>query len=68
MSRSFEETRQMVADNIGDMERQLARMTRTYDKYMKHGAVNAAAELMTGIEALECEIAGEQEMYRLAFY
>jgi hypothetical protein len=68
MSRSFEETRRMAADNISDMELHLARMTRTCNKYPKHGAVNAAAEPAPEMEALEREIAGEQEMYKPAFY
>jgi hypothetical protein len=68
MTRPFEETRQMAADNISDMERRLARMTRIYNRYMKHGATNAAAEWMTGMEALTREIESEEHLYRLTFY
>ena len=68
MSSSFDESRQMAADNISDMERQLSRMMRTYNNYIKHNAVNAAAELMVEIESLECGIACEEDMFRLAFY
>jgi len=67
MSRSFEETRQMADEAIDGMERRLARMTRTYNNYVKHGAVNAAAELMTEMEALDCEIQAEQHHHRMAF-
>jgi hypothetical protein len=68
MSRSFEENREMVGDSIQIMEQQLARMNRTYNKYIKHGAVNAAAELLIEMEALESDIQCEQYMYRMAFY
>jgi len=67
MSRSFEETRQMADETINDMERRHARMTRTYNTYVKHGAVNAAAELMTEMETLDCEIQAEQHHRRMAF-
>jgi hypothetical protein len=50
------------------MERRRARLMRTYNNYMKHGAVNAAAEMMARLEASENEIKFEEHMYRLAFY
>jgi len=68
MTRSFEETRQRADDNLSDMERRRARLMRTYNNYMKHGAVNAAAEMMARLEAAENEIKFEEHMYRMTFY
>jgi hypothetical protein len=68
MDRSFDETRRRADDNLSDMERRRARLMRTYNNYMKHGAVNAAAEMMARIEAAENEVKFEEHMYRLAFY
>jgi hypothetical protein len=68
MDRSFDETRRRADDNLSDMERRRARLMRTYNNYMKHGAVNAAAEMMARLEASENEIKFEEHMYRLAFY
>ncbi|HBR08028.1 MAG TPA: hypothetical protein DD735_03900 [Clostridiales bacterium] len=68
MDRSFDETRRRADDSLSDMECQRARLMRTYNTYLKHGAVNAAAELMARIEALENEIKFEEHMYRMSFY
>ena len=68
MSRSFEESRQMASDNLSEMERRLAIMTRTHNRYLNHGAVNAAAELQAEMESLERDIGFEQEVERLTFY
>lgn len=68
MDHSFDETRRRADDNLSDMERRRARLLRTHGNYMRHGAVNAAAELMTQIEALENEIKFEEHMYRMTFY
>ena len=68
MSRSFEETSQMASDNLSGMEHRLAIMTRVHNRYLKHGAVTAAAELQAEMESLERDIGFEQEMYRLTFY
>ncbi|MPM63009.1 hypothetical protein SDC9_109887 [bioreactor metagenome] len=68
MDRSFDETRRRADDNLSDMERRYARLIRTYNIYLKHGAANAAAELMAQIEALENNIKFEEHMYRMSFY
>lgn len=68
MSRSFEDTKQMAADNLSDMEHELAILYRSYRNCIQHGAVNAAAEYQEKLEALEQNIAGETEMFRMAFY
>jgi hypothetical protein len=68
MDRSFDETRRRADDNLSDMERRHARLMRTYNTYLKHGAANAAAELMAQIEALENNIKFEEHMYRMSFY
>lgn len=65
---SFEETKQKASDALCDMERELSVLYRTHRNYMKHGAVNAAAELQERIEALENGIACETELFRMAFY
>ena len=67
MNRSFEENRQMAEDALIDMEYRRLRMMRTYNNYMKHGAVNAAAELLTEMEALESDIDCEKQIYKLTF-
>ena len=68
MSRPFEETRQMAEDTLSDMSRQLSRMQRTHRRYVEHGAINAAAELQTEMEALDHDIQFEQDAHRLTFY
>jgi hypothetical protein len=56
MSKPFEETRRMAA------------MTREYNRYVKHGAADAAAGLMLEMEMLEREIQCEEHLYRQTFY
>lgn len=68
MNRSFEDTRRRADDSLSGMERRRTRLMRTHDNYMRHGAVNAAAELMARIEAMENEIKFEEHMYRMTFY
>ena len=58
----------MVADCIQDMGRQLAQMNRTYNNYIKHGAVNAAGDLLEEIGNLESSIQCGDEVYRMAFH
>lgn len=65
--RSFEETRQIADESLYDMHTQLARMTRTYNNYLLHGAVNAAEELACKMDDLERDILFEEDMYKLAF-
>lgn len=66
--KTFEETKQMASDNLCDMERERSLLSRTYRNYARHGAVNAAAELLEKIEALEIDIACETQVFRMAFY
>ena len=66
--KTFEEAKQMASDNLSDMERELALLSRTYRNYTRHGAVNAAAELLEKMEAMETDIACETQMFRMAFY
>ena len=68
MSKSFDEARRMASDNLAEMEHQYSLMMRMYRNYVKHGAVNAAAEILEEIEALETYIDCEADMYRQAFY
>ena len=66
--KTFEETKQMASDNLCEMGRELALLSRTYRNYERHGAVNAAAECLEKIQALENDIACESQMFRMAFY
>jgi len=68
VSRPFEENRELAAGAIDDMYLQLSRMARTYNNYIDHGAVNAAAQLHEEMEDLGRDILAEEEIYRMAFY
>lgn len=66
--RSFEETRQRAADTLDDMRQRQTQLERKYINCVKHGAVDAAAEVLAQIESLETEIECEDEMFRQTFY
>lgn len=66
--KTFEENKQMASDALCDMEHELALLCRAHRSYTRHGAMNAAAEMQEKIEALENNIAGETQMFRMAFY
>ncbi len=68
MSRPFEKIRRIAEDALDEMGRRLARMQHTHRNYVKHGALNAAAELQAELEALDRDIQFEQEAHRLTFY
>lgn len=68
MSRTFEETKQFASDAIDDMYRDLARVERTYNNYLRHGAVNAAAELLPEMEWRERDIQAEESHFTMAFH
>lgn len=65
--RIFEETKQFASNNLDDMSRELARLTRTYNNYLKHGAVNAAAELLPELEWRERDIEAEESNFTMTF-
>lgn len=54
-------------EKIHNMELELARMERVYRKYVKHGAVKAAKELETEIEAFRAVIKFEENFMAVAF-
>lgn len=66
--KTFAENKQMASDALCDMEYELALLCRAHRNYIRHGAVNAAAELTENIDALENGIACETESFRMAFY
>ncbi len=68
MSRPVEETRKIADDGLADMKYRLALLRRAHRNYSEHGAVNAAAEVMEQIEALENDIGFEEEACRMTFY
>lgn len=65
--RIFEETKQFASNNLDDMSRELARLTRTYNNYLKHGAANAAAELLPELEWRERDIEAEESNFTMTF-
>jgi hypothetical protein len=67
MSRPVEDTRRIADDGLADMNDRLALLRRAHRNYTEHGAVNAAAEMMEQIEALENDIGYEEEAYRMTF-
>jgi spore coat protein CotH len=64
---TYEEVKMQAYQNIHKMELELARMERIYRKYVKHGAVKAAEELETEIEALRAVIKFEEYLMAVAF-
>ncbi len=66
--RQKQDLEKFATDIIGNMEQQLAQLQRTHRRYLKHGAVNAAAELENKIDGLERAIGFENEMFRMTFY
>ena len=65
--RSFEETKQLASDTLNDMNHEVAVLTRTYNNYIKHGAVNAAAELQEIIASKTQDIEAEEWVFSMAF-
>lgn len=52
---------------VEDMYVELARMERTYRRYVKHGAIKAAEALEDEIEDLRNTIKFEEHLLRCAF-
>lgn len=65
--KSYEQTKQEASAAIGDMYGELGRLRRTYNNYRRHGAVNAANNLLPEIEAKQIEIEGETHYFNMAF-
>ena len=68
MQRSFEETKDRASEALCDMDHELAVLQRTHRNYIKHGAVNAAAELEEIIHDKEMEIESEECLFEQTFY
>ena len=64
---TYEEQKQWASDVLGDLNLAIQQKTRLYNRCMKHGAVNAAAELAVEIEGMETELLCEQELFDLTF-
>ena len=64
---TYEEQKQWSSDVLGDLSLAIRQKKRIHKKYVKHGAVKAAAELATEIESMETELQCEQELFDLTY-
>ena len=64
---TYEDKKQWASDVLGDISLALERKKRMYKRYMKHGAVSAAADLAAEIERLETELQCERKLFGLTF-
>lgn len=63
----YEVARQAASDTLSDMEHEIAVLNRAYRNYVKHDAVNAAAELKELIDGKTQELDAENCVFGMAF-
>lgn len=64
---TYREVRRQAYKVVEDMEIELARMERTYRRYVKYGAVKAAEALKEEIDTLRKTIEFEEHLLGIAF-
>lgn len=64
---TYREVKRQAYKMVEDMYVELARMERTYRRYVKHGAIKAAEALEDEIEDLRNTIKFEEHLLRCAF-
>jgi hypothetical protein len=64
---TYEEKRQWASDVLEDMVFAIHQKKRLHKRYVRHGAVKAAAALAIEIDGMEIELQCEQELFDLAF-
>jgi len=65
--KDFEETKAFASNVLHDVEYEIALLNRTYNNYIKHGAVNAAAELKEVIDLKTQELEAENWVFKMTF-
>jgi hypothetical protein len=64
---TYDEQKQWASDVLDDMRLALQRKRRIRTNYIKHGAVEAAAEMAEEIAKMEEELRHEQELFDLKY-
>jgi hypothetical protein len=64
---TYDEQKQWASDVLDDLSLAIRQKKRIHKKYVRHGAVKAAAALAIEIEGMETELQCEQELFNMAF-